>query len=454
MGRIRALLAGAALGLAFGGVWSGVARSAESLPGRVAARRRSHRSRSAHRDLADAMGAQDSALYLVRDTDDLELFRAVFCAPSSRAGGLDRPGRDGAPTGSGAALPTVSADELTWTFHLRPGIRYAPPLEGVGGHLRHIVRALERYARLRSTGFGGDGYAGLGWSVIRGFDAYAARRADAISGLETPDRDTLVVRLTRPRGDLDTLFSAPVTAPLPPSPGEVQGAVRDRHRARPVVRPLPGGDRPVHDRRNRRARPHRDRPRPSVPSRASRPTGASCWCAIPPGTGRRMTFAPRTRTASRSTSEAPSRGTSHGSTPIEPTCCCRRTAGCPPRSHADYLRHPGRGRVVTTPNTFIGFVGMNLAQPPFDDIHVRRAVAWAINRRRLQAIDGGPLTSAIATHVAPDAGEDNLLLHYDPFRTAASAGAWRGRAPRCGSPATTGTTTASVTRRPVPTSWR
>ena len=421
MRRIGALLAGAALALALGGVWSGVARPAESLRGgllRVDAPVDPARPTA----LADAMGAQDSALDPARDTDDLELFRCCLLrtllssrgVPIAQGGTVLRPDL-------AAALPVVSADELTWTFHLRPGIRYAPPLETLEVTSADIVRALERYARLRSTGFGGDGYSGLGWSVIRGFDAYAARRADAISGLETPDRATLVVRLTRPRGDLDTLFSAPVTAPLPPSSGEVQApfgiaAGHDKWFGRYLVGTGPymiaGTDRldltrPPRDQRpvagftpNRRLvlvrNPSWDRAtddlRPAYSDRIEVHVGGTVARDV-------------TRLdADRTDVLLPP----HGRVPL---AVVRR-----------YLRHPARGQVVTTPNTFIGFVGMNLAQPPFDDIHVRRAVAWAINRRRLQAIDGGPLATAIATHVAPDAGEADILLHYDPFRTPGERG--------------------------------
>src|SRR5262249_58682862 len=76
-----------------------------------------------------------------------------------------------------------------------------------------IVRALERYSVLTGR-FGADVTA----SAIVGFDAYARGRGGTISGLETPDARTLVVRLQRPQGDLGAWFAAPWTAPIPPSP--------------------------------------------------------------------------------------------------------------------------------------------------------------------------------------------------------------------------------------------
>src|SRR5262249_51147723 len=115
------------------------------------------------------------------------------------------------------ALPDVSADELTWTFHIKPGLHYGPPLQGVEITSADVVRALERAARVGAPTASEGSCTGAS-SFIRGFDAYAHRRANSISGLETPDPHTLRLRITRPEGDLANLFANAVTAPIPPSP--------------------------------------------------------------------------------------------------------------------------------------------------------------------------------------------------------------------------------------------
>ena len=42
-----------------------------------------------------------------------------------------------------ASMPEVSADGLAWTFHLKPGIHYAPPLQDLVIESRDFVTALE-----------------------------------------------------------------------------------------------------------------------------------------------------------------------------------------------------------------------------------------------------------------------------------------------------------------------
>jgi ABC-type transport system substrate-binding protein len=60
---------------------------------------------------------------------------------------------------------------------------------------------------------------------------------------------------------------------------------------------------------------------------------------------------------------------------------------------------------------------MNVAAPPFDDIHVRLAVQYLVDKQQVINRQGGALTGQIATHIAPDGIEGYLLAGYDPFAT-------------------------------------
>jgi ABC-type transport system substrate-binding protein len=63
-------------------------------------------------------------------------------------------------------------------------------------------------------------------------------------------------------------------------------------------------------------------------------------------------------------------------------------------------------------------VTMNPAVPPFDDVHVRRAVALSIDKSALVGIVSGPFgwhSGEATTHAAPDAMEGGLLDSFDPY---------------------------------------
>ena len=132
---------------------------------------------------------------------------------------------NGTPTAEGGAeprpdlaaeLPTVSSDGLTWTFHLKPGLHYAPPYEDVEITSPDVVRGIERMFNppnaSMAEAFGRltiGGYESYYQPLIEGTEAFASGTADSISGLETPDDYTLVVHLTEPTGDLAERFTLP-----------------------------------------------------------------------------------------------------------------------------------------------------------------------------------------------------------------------------------------------------
>jgi len=118
-----------------------------------------------------------------------------------------------------AGNPQVSSDGLTWTFKLKPGLRYAPPFEDTTITSLDLVRALERTAGVTSPPAG----YGFYYEVIRGFGEYGSGEADSIVGLETPDDRTLVVRLEQVTGDLAYRFSLPATSPIPEGAADGHG---------------------------------------------------------------------------------------------------------------------------------------------------------------------------------------------------------------------------------------
>ena len=114
-----------------------------------------------------------------------------------------------------ASLPEVSADGLTWTFRLKPGLHYGPPLEDVEITAGDFVRD---FHRLLAPSIGS--YFAYDYLVIEGAAEYYDGTAASISGIEAPDDHTLVFRLTEPAGDFGARLAGTSTGPLPPNPAQ------------------------------------------------------------------------------------------------------------------------------------------------------------------------------------------------------------------------------------------
>jgi peptide/nickel transport system substrate-binding protein len=79
-------------------------------------------------------------------------------------------------------------------------------------------------------------------------------------------------------------------------------------------------------------------------------------------------------------------------------------------------------RLHANPSDAVRYMEMNLANPPFDDVHVRRAVNYAIDKEGLRQLRGGPLFGELAGHIMVDSLQNNLLADFDPYATENGAG--------------------------------
>jgi ABC-type transport system substrate-binding protein len=315
------------------------------------------------------------------------------------------------------AQPAISADGLTWTMQVRRGIRYSPPMQNVEVTSGDFVTALRRLARL------GDPNVREGFGAIRGFDDYAAGKSDSISGIEVPTPHTLIFHLSKPEGDLGNLMATPATAPIPPATGRsapygaADGHDRDGYGSFLVATgPYMFEGSEKLDFTLEAAR------QPKVPGLVvgsvvhlvRNPSWARNTDALRPAYVDRIDLTVADDTPATAT--APTTGAADLVLDPRPSDPGRRGLA------AKVREHPELGAVHVADRDFVRFVSMNLAVPPFDDVAVRRAVNYVLDKRTIEEALGGPLQGRPATHVALDSMEQNLLLNYDPYHTSNLAG--------------------------------
>jgi peptide/nickel transport system substrate-binding protein len=354
--------------------------------------------------------------------DDLELQRCCLSrtlvsylgVPTSEGGSILQPDL-------AESLPEVSADGLLWTFRIRPGIRYAPPLEDVEVTSLDFVRGLHRILPFHVGDQGG--FAALTQLGIVGVDAYLAGTASTVAGLETPDPYTLRIRVERPVSYLPARFALSDTAPIPPSPldpaaplGLATGHDDDYGRFAPATGPytIEGADQidfslPAEQ---------------QVPGSGFVPGVSLTLVRNPswdPATDLlRPAYVDRIEISIGGTLAAASARVDAGELDFV------HFAGPPPQAPLDqierYNADPSLGQVHVHSRDIIRFLEMNLALPPLDDIHVRKALNLVMDKAALIELAGGPQVAAPAGHLVLDSLEGNLLLAYDPYRTVGSGG--------------------------------
>ena len=321
------------------------------------------------------------------------------------------------------ALPTISADGRRWTFHLKQGIHYAPPLQQTEITSQDFVRSLERLLSdppphlPPEYGEVFDSYLAdfLRLSeIVVGARAYEDDKADHISGLETPDSHTLVVRLTDPNGGLGYFFALPATAPIPANPYDrsARFGVADGHARFYFDHLVASGPYMIQGAQNL---DFSQPPQDQLPA-----TGASPGRLV---LVRNPSWDPGT---DELRAAEPDRIEITGvADPKEARRLIRRGAldfvfdwdPAPTDVDADSI---GAGtRRFVWPRDVETTLEFNLAMPPVDDVHVRRAINYAIARTPIvSAFERAGALGEVASHIGLDSEEDNLLVNFDPYRAA------------------------------------
>lgn len=311
-----------------------------------------------------------------------------------------------------AEAPAVSDDELTWTFSIKTGVHFAPPFDDVEITAQDFIRALEREADPDASVGGYSFY----YSVIVGFDDFGAGTAKSISGVKAIDDHTLQIKTSEPAGDLGWRMAMPAMAPIPPNAnarlGAAEGHTKDYGRflvgsgpymfegadnvdysaapedQKPVSGYIPG--RSIVLVRNPAWDPATDDLRPAYADGFEITIGGSVadlFNKVEAGELDYVMDVPEAETLQKYSTDPELQDRLH---------------------------------VYSNPN--VTYTSMNLAVPPFDDVHVRKAMNLIFNKAGNRQLAGGPLVGDNAGHIFPNALTNNVLETYDPYETDGANG--------------------------------
>ena len=117
---------------------------------------------------------------------------------------------DPTPSPDLASAPAdVSSDGKKVTVKMRDDVKFSPPVNRVATS-KDVKYAVERASKANVP----NGYVGIYFADLEGYDKFKSGKADEISGIETPSDTEIVFNLTR--GTAATLaqaLSLPISAP-------------------------------------------------------------------------------------------------------------------------------------------------------------------------------------------------------------------------------------------------
>jgi len=307
------------------------------------------------------------------------------------------------------SVPKPTNGGKTYTFHLKSGVMFSPPVS------RAITSADEVAAMERLANPKDGGEYPFYYSVIKGWDAYAAGKAKTISGITTPNKSTIVFNLTVPTGDFLFRMTMPATGPQPAEVTKCFTGTKANQYGRDLISSagymIQGIDQ----------------------------VNISSCAAIKPASGfnplSSLTLVRNPNYKASTDSKAARENLpdefdftiDSNSDDIYNKVAAGQlddeVSSPSPKVLRQYLTTPSlKNLLKQNVGDRTWYITMNLTQPPFDDIHVRKAMNLIIDKTALQKVWGGPTAGSIATHIVPNPILHNLLSGYDPYKTPGEDG--------------------------------
>jgi peptide/nickel transport system substrate-binding protein len=277
--------------------------------------------------------------------------------------------------------PQLSSDNKTITVKIRPGVKYAPPVN------REVRTADIKYAIERAfTKQVPSGYAGTYFNSIVGTPE-EPNTGDyrAISGITTPDAQTLVIKLKTPSAPLvSQALVMPITTPVP------------KEYAQKFDRQTPS----TYEQYVAFTGPYMVRNDPETGKVTGRVPGKSITMVRNPNWDAKTDFRPAYLDEiqideGNDDLTVASRRVLQGSASL----CC--DAGSPPAPVLKQALSRNKEQVLFVPSGGTRYISMNTTVKPFDNINIRKAIIAGMDRNALRLTRGGEVLGDIANGWLP-----------------------------------------------------
>ena len=306
------------------------------------------------------------------------------------------------------SVPKPTNGGKRYTFKLKKGIKFGPPVN------REITSQDVKYAMERLANPKNGGQYAFYFPVIKGWSAYSKGEGKSISGIRTPNAKTIVFDLTQPTGDFLMRLGMPATYPMPKEvakcfdgkagaygryviasgPYMIEGSDNLNISSCKSMKPISGFD--GQTKLTLVRNPNYNVRTDSRKARESNPD--------------RFEFIVN--------SNIDDIYNKIGAGELEDSY-----ATASPKVFREYQTNASKRKFLHS-NWADGtyYITMNLTQPPFDDVHVRRAMNWVIDRGALTKAWGGAVSGVAAEHIFPNTMLRGQLDNYQPFKTPGDAG--------------------------------
>src|SRR3954447_15630076 len=301
------------------------------------------------------------------------------------------------------SIPKPTNGGKTYTFHIKQGVKFGPPIN------RQVTSAdfLNEFKRLANPKDGQE----YGF-YLQGKQGFASGKGKSISGIKTPNSSTIVFNLTAPTGDFLYRMSMPATGPQPAEatkcfegtagkygldlvstgPYMIQGIDKVSFADCKAVKGADG-----FDGQTKMILVRNPSYNAKTDSTAARENNVDEFQFLVDANADDILNKVAASEFQDEVSSIPSQ-------------TLRKYA----QSHSPSLHSNSGDRTW--------YLTMNLTQAPFDDIHVRKAMNWVMDKKSLVQAWGGPTIGQVANHIVPESMFSNQLAEFTPYKTSGDTG--------------------------------